>query len=66
MTTAYQTPADRAKIEPGSLYSVKHASAAVAMHPVTIRRKLRAGVIQGRRRGGGHWRILGAELLKLA
>lgn len=54
------------KIEPDALYSVELAAPLVLMHPETIREKLRIGTIQGKRKGGGRWRIRGCELLKLA
>lgn len=56
---------DARAINPAALYTVQEAAKLVSYHPVTLRGKLRAGTVSGRRRHGGHWRILGAELLKL-
>lgn len=56
----------KAPIVSDALYTVVEAAAVLSMHPKTLRRKLGCGVVTGRRRGGGHWRIRGAELLKLA
>lgn len=53
-------------IQPDAIYTAEEAAKLVNYHVVTIREKLRDGVIQGRRRHGGTWRILGRELLKLA
>ena len=53
------------KIEPDALYTANEAAALVSLHPDTFRRKLRCGLIPGKRRIG-RWRIRGAELLKLA
>lgn len=52
-------------IDPGALYSVATAAPLVGMHPGTLRGKLRDGLILGKRRHGGTWRVRGAELLKL-
>lgn len=55
------------RIEPAAIYTTSEAAFLVQMHPKTLQRKLRAGVaVKGRRRAGGHWRILGSELLKFA
>ena len=55
-----------AVIDPNGIYSTEEAARLVNYHVVTIREKLRDGVIQGRRRHGGTWRVRGSELLKLA
>lgn len=54
------------RIEPLAVYAIRDAARLVLMHPDTLRAKLRDGVVQGNRRGGGNWRIKGSELLKLA
>ncbi len=54
-------------IDPNRIYDVAEAAQLVKLHPHTLCRKLRVGfAVKGKRKGGGHWRILGSELLKLA
>ena len=54
------------RIEPDAMYVVSEAARLVGMHPETLREKLRCGIIAGKRKFGGKYRIRGAELLKLA
>lgn len=65
MTAATITPEART-VQPDAIYTVEDAARLVGYHVVTLRNKLRAGTVQGRRRRGGQWRIVGRELLKLA
>ena len=58
-------PTAPARIEPGAIYTAAQAAAAISVHPKTLARWLRAGVLRGNRKLGS-WRILGAELLKTA
>lgn len=54
-----------AHVDADAIYTPNEAARLIAMHPVTVRRKLREGSIRGSRRSGD-WRVRGAELLKLA
>lgn len=56
----------KAPIAPDAIYTVAEAAELLSLHPVTLRRKLRIRLVNGKRRGAGHWRIRCAELLKLA
>lgn len=56
----------KAPVVADALYTVPEAATLLSMHPKTLRRKLSYGVLSGKRRGGGHWRIRGTELLRLA
>ena len=62
MNTIQPTPTT---IQPNQIYTVDQAATLLSMHPVTIRDKLRVGIIRGSRRIG-RWRIIGSELLRLA
>ena len=62
MSTNTHTPQ---RIEPGAIYTTAAAAKALSVHPETLGRWLRAGVIRGNQKLGS-WRILGAELLKAA
>ena len=53
------------RIEPDAIFTVAQAARLVSLHAVTLRKKLRLGIIKGSRRAGD-WRIRGSELLKLA
>ena len=53
------------RIESDAIFTVAQACKAVSVHPETLRRKLRQGIIKGKRILGD-WRIKGSELLKLA
>jgi hypothetical protein len=53
------------RIEPDALFTLRDASKLAHLHPVTLRRKLRQGVVKGSNKAG-KWLIRGAELLKLA
>ena len=57
-------PPSRA-IEATAIYSIRSAAYLLEMHPDTVRKRVRLGLIKGSRRCGD-WRIKGAELLKLA
>lgn len=55
------------RIEPEAIYTVEEASALLGkgMSEKTLRKKLRARVLRGKREGvRGPWRICGAELLR--
>lgn len=52
-------------IDATALYTVEQAASLLSLHPVTLRKKLRCGLIPGKRRVG-RWRIRGSELLNLA
>lgn len=52
-----------AAIEPLAIYTVRQAAPLVCMHPKTLLRKIRRGVIRAR---GYQPRILGSELIRLA
>ena len=54
--------ADRA-IQPDVIYTTAEAARLLSMHPKTLTRKIRAGLIRAK---GARYRILGRELLKLA
>ncbi len=41
------------RTEPGAAYTVDQAARLVSMHPETLREKLRARIVEGKRRGGG-------------
>ena len=45
------------------VYTTRQAAALVQMHPKTLARKIRAGLIRAK---GRQYRIRGSELLKLA
>lgn len=51
-----------AAIEPTALYTARDAARLLSVHPVTMRRLLRTGIVRGVKRAG--WRISGAELLR--
>ncbi len=50
--------------DPDAIYTAPQAAKLAAMHPDTLRQKLRLGVIKGRNRG--QWRVTGTDLLKFA
>lgn len=50
-------------IDPAAIYTTAEAAPLVRMHPKTLARKIRAGLLRAK---GGHYRIRGSELLKLA
>ncbi len=52
-------------IDASALYTVEQAASLLCIHPVTLRKKLRCGLIPGKRRVG-QWRMRGSELLNLA
>ena len=54
------------RIDPDAIYTVAQAAVLASMHPETLREKLRARILNGKRKGGGSYRIRGSELLKLA
>lgn len=62
---AQTRPAGGKAIEPDAIYTADEAAALVGLHPFTVRKKFRCGLIAGRRKLG-RWRIRGAELLKFA
>jgi len=51
-------------IDTNAIYTAEQASDLASLHPDTLRKKLRCGIITGERKAGS-WRIRGAELLKL-
>lgn len=53
-------------IDPAAIYTVAECAELVGLGEQTIRRRLGDGLMQGKRRHGGQWRVLGSELLKLA
>lgn len=57
--------ATKRPIEPTAVYTVTEAAALLTIHPVTLRKQLRAGVVKGKRTLGD-WRMLGSELLRHA
>ncbi|MBC7366192.1 MAG: helix-turn-helix domain-containing protein [Undibacterium sp.] len=58
-------PTPGRKIEPDTIYTTETAAKALSVHPDTLTRWLRAGVIKGNRKLGS-WRIKGSELLRQA
>jgi len=64
MSTTAQLPQSRA-IEPMAIYSIRTAAWLLEMHPDTLRKRVRLGLIKASRRCGD-WRIRGSELLRLA
>jgi hypothetical protein len=59
------TTIESRRVEPDAIYSVKTAALLLDLHEVTLRKKLRAGIVRGSRKLGD-WRVRGAELLRLA
>jgi hypothetical protein len=58
--------ADRPEpITPDGIYTTADAARVLSMHPESVTRLLRAGVLRGSRRLG-RWRMRGADLLKIA
>jgi len=49
-------------IIPDAVYTTKQGAALLQMHPKTLGRKIRAGLLSAK---GGKYRIKGSELLKL-
>lgn len=64
LPTSAPAPTTSKRIESDAIYSVKTASDLLEIHEVTLRKKLRAGVVRGSRRLGD-WRMRGADLLSL-
>lgn len=64
MSTATPPLPSRA-IEANAIYSVRSAAFLLEMHPDTVRKRVRLGLIKGSRKCGD-WRIKGSELLRLA
>lgn len=50
-------------IEPNALYTVPEAAALLSITPACITKKLRCGIINGKRTLG-QWRVKGSELLR--
>lgn len=65
VATAQHVRSQPEAIVADGLYTVAEAARATSFHPKTISRWLRAGVVKGNRKLG-HWRMRGAELLKIA
>lgn len=65
VATARHITAKPEPIAADGIYTVADASRVLGMHQVTIREKLRCGIIRGSRRLG-QWRVRGSELLKTA
>ena len=63
MNTTADAPTSRA-IESNAVYSIKSAAYLLEMHPDSVRKRVRLGLIKGSRRCGD-WRIKGSDLLKL-
>lgn len=64
MSSASNPLSSRA-IEANAIYSIKTAAWLLEMHPVTLRKRVKLGLIKGSRKCGD-WRIKGSELLRLA